>query len=57
MSPGVLTSKFGKMVRTFMKRERGQTDYGKDEEWKEPKKSEWPRPESLWFTGCSPVEI
>lgn len=57
MSPGVLTSKFGKMVRTFMKRERGQTDYGKDEEWKEPKKSEWPRPGSLLFTGCSPVEI
>lgn len=44
MAPGVLTFKPGRMVRALMKMRKGQTDHWKDEEWKKPKKSEWPHP-------------
>lgn len=30
---------------------------GKYEEWKDPKKSKWPRPEGGWLRGWGPAEI
>lgn len=55
MAPEVLAFDSGRMIRLFMKI-RKQTDYEKDEEWKESKKSEWPLPVSFWFMDWSPVE-
>lgn len=46
-APGVLVFKSGRMVKAFMKMRKGLTDYGKDEEWKKLKKSEWPHPGSV----------
>lgn len=50
-APEFLTFKSGKLVRSFMKM-RKETDYEKDEEWKEPKKSKWPQPGGVRFTGA-----